>query len=375
MKTPKPIKMSSGNYYVRMRLNGESISVVAPTAKEATRKAEQIKAEQRNGKRIADTDKTLGMLIDSYIEKYEPTLSPSTIRGYTGVRKHRFQSYMNKRPKDIDFQAMINAEIKAGLSVKTVKNGWGAVTAALTDVGTPIPKVKFPLDEKADDDDTDLNFLEPEEIPLFLKAAEGDLCEVELLLELHSLRLSEVLKVVKNKQYDLKTNEIIVHGAIVRGTESYVEKKANKSRAGRRRIPIMIPRLAELLKGNPEVHSSSAILSHCHKVCKEAGVRDVTNHGLRHTFASLAYSLNFSEELIMLWGGWDDPGTMHKIYIHLTQREKTKSGNAMRDFYTPKTKKDIARQAEAELKEWLRKYSDVKELLKCYKAVEETFSR
>lgn len=370
MKTPKPVKMSSGNYYVRLRLGGEEIGITAATAKEATRQAELIKAEHRSGKRVSTSDKTLGDLIDAYITKYEPDLSPSTIRGYSSIRKNRFQSSMLKRPKDIDFQKMINDELAHGKSVKTVKNGWGAVTTAMSDAGIPIPPVKFPAEAK----DDSLNYLEPEEIPLFLAAAEGDPCEVELLLELHSLRQSEVMKVVKNKQYDLKVGEIIVSGSIVPDKNNqHVEKKANKSKAGRRRIPIMIPRLADLLHGEVQLHASETVLAHCHRVCQKAGIRDVTSHGLRHTFASLAYSLGFSEQLIMLWGGWDDPGTMHKIYIHLTQREKSKAQNDMKSFYAPKTPAQIEAQATEELLAWSEKYGSIEKFKEIVAAINAAF--
>ena len=370
MKVPKPIKVSSGNYYIRLRLGGEEIGITASTAKEATRKAELIKSEHRNGKRAASSDKSLGELIDAYIKKYEPDLSPSTIRGYSSIRKNRFVADMKKRPKDINFQAMINNELAQGKSVKTVKNGWGAVTTAMSDAGIPVPSVKFPAEAK----DDDLNFLEPEEIPLFLAAAEGDSCEVELLLELHSLRQSEVLKVVKNKQYDLKTGEIIVSGSIVPDKNNdMVEKNTNKSKAGRRRIPIMIPRLADLLHGEVQLHASETVLAHCHRVCQKAGIRDVTSHGLRHTFASLAYSLGFSEQLIMLWGGWDDPGTMHRIYIHLTQREKSKAQNEMKAFYAPKTAAQLEAQAAEELKAWAEKYGSMEKFKEIVAAINAAF--
>ena len=51
MKIPEPIKVSSGNYYIRMRLNGVNINVTAATATECRNKARLIKAEYKAGKR------------------------------------------------------------------------------------------------------------------------------------------------------------------------------------------------------------------------------------------------------------------------------------------------------------------------------------
>lgn len=364
MKVPDPRKLPSGNWFIRLRLGGESIPITDPNKNKCITRAEHIKAEYRDGKRIVtdSSDKTLGQLIDDYIDKYEPDLSPATIRGYSSIRKNRFQNEMSKRPKDINFQKMVNKELEK-VSIKTVKNGWGAVTAALLDAKIPLPGVKFPAEDDPDGEGR-MKFLEPDDIPLFLAAAEGDLCEVELLLELHSLRASEAVKVIKDRQYDLKNGLIFVRGAVVPDKNNQrVEKKAGKSRAARRRIPIMIPRLAQLLKKyeekgeGPGTHAPSTVLRHCYSVCEKAGINAVSNHDLRRTFASLAYSLGFSEEMIMEWGGWDDPGTMHKIYIYLTKREREKADNDMKSFYAPKTQSALEETAMKELMAWCEKYA------------------
>lgn len=49
----------------------------------------------------------------------------------------------------------------------------------------------------------EMAYLEPEEIPLFLSAVEGDSAELELLA-LHGLRRSEILAVIWNDQIDLE---------------------------------------------------------------------------------------------------------------------------------------------------------------------------
>lgn len=339
MKIPEPRKLKSGSYFIQLRLDGVSVPVTASSAKECKRQAELIKAEHRAGKRkIVATDATLGELIDRYIEKYEAVLSPATIRGYSSARKNRFQKHMAMRVRDIkDWQSMINDELKIK-SEKTVKNGWGAVTAALGDAKIPIPEVKLPVVPESD-----LAFLEPEEIPLFLEAARGDPCEIEMLLELHGLRESEAMHVVRNNQIDIKHNVINVRGAFVPNKEhKFVEKKTNKTKDSTRPVTIMIPRLVELVKeydGKPlPVNSASAILSHVHKTCKKAGVTDCTNHDLRRTCASLGYSLDISERVMMDMCGWDDPQTMHKIYVKLAARDKKKARNAMTDFYSGKVK-------------------------------------
>ena len=373
MKVPEPRKLKSGNYFVQLRLGGESIPVTAPTAKECKRQAGLIKAEYQAGKRkTKKTDLTLGQIIDNYIAKYETVLSPSTIRGYSSIRKNRFKAYMNIPYSEIkDWQAVINDELEI-VGEKTVKNGWGVVTPALEDIGLDIPEVKL-----AKVPDNELPFLEPEEIPLFLAAARDDSAEIEMLLELHGLRESETMYVVRHDLIDLQHNVINVRGAMVPNKEhKYVDKKTNKTASSTRVVPIMIPRLAELVQyhkdsGMPiRTHSASTLLSHVHKTCLRAGVTDVPNHGLRRTFASLGYSLQIPERNLMELGGWDDPGTMHKIYIKLAARDKERAKNAMADFYRPKNAEDLYREALDKLSEFRETYADIEGLKPVFDAIE-----
>lgn len=122
----------------------------------------------------------------------------------------------------------------------------------------------------------------------------------------------------------------------------------------------MVPRLSALVKelkdaGKPyPVHSSPVVLRHIHDICKKAGITDVTNHGLRHTFACLGYSLGISERALMELGGWDDPTTMHKIYIRVAQRDKDKARNKMAEFYSEAAEPDPVQLRQEAVKDLLR---------------------
>ena len=117
MKIPEPIKVSSGNYYIRMRLNGANINVTAETATECRNKARLIKAEYKAGKREINLgkrnaeDMTLQQALKEYINKNNDVLSPSTVRGYTFYADNRFPGYRDKRLADINWQRMINDEL------------------------------------------------------------------------------------------------------------------------------------------------------------------------------------------------------------------------------------------------------------------------
>lgn len=371
MKVPEPRQLPSGNWHIQLRLGGQSVSVTEPTRAACVKTAQLIKAEHAAGKRqIRRSERTVGELIDDYIEKYKDVLSPSTVRNYKGIRKNRFPGVMDLLPGAVrDWQKVINAELK-GSSEHTVMNGWGLVSAALKDAKLQVPDVKL-----AQIPERELSYLEPEEIPLFVAAARGDPCEMEMLLELHGLRASEAQQVAQHDQIDLRREVIEVRGAIVRGPDGFAEKKTNKSKAGTRSVPILIPRIIELTaerrsRGDPPPkHGPTMVLDHVHKTCAKAGVTDVTNHGLRRSLATLAFSAGVSEHVLMSWGGWKDAATMHRIYIKCAARDKASAERSLKGFFVQPSEAERFLTALADLDAMWEQYGDIDELRAVFEEV------
>ena len=109
MKVPTPEKMSSGNWFIRLRLGGENINITAPTKTECIRQAQLVKAEYKAGKReTRQAFPTLGEAIDAFVDSRRNTLSPSSIRTYKGMRKNRLQDIMGKPLDQIkDWQILL----------------------------------------------------------------------------------------------------------------------------------------------------------------------------------------------------------------------------------------------------------------------------
>lgn len=94
MKVPEPRKLSSGKWFIQLRLGGESIPVSDYSKKECIKQAQLIKAGYLAGKRQKATEQepeapTLQQAVDNYIAKRANTLSPSTIRGYRIIQRRR----------------------------------------------------------------------------------------------------------------------------------------------------------------------------------------------------------------------------------------------------------------------------------------------
>ena len=343
MKVPTPRQLPSGNWFIRLRLGGESIPITTASRSECVRTAQIYKAEYLAGRDVQKkklppaADLTLRELLTAYIEKYRPVWSPVTVRGYCTIRENRFTGVMDTKLRDIrDWQHVINEEIKV-CGPKSVKNAWSLVHAALADAKQPTPEVTLPKIASQS-----RPFLTAEEIRRFVAAAHGSKYEIPLLLGLHGLRRSEIAAVTWDR-VDLKKGVIRVEGAVVPDEHSrYVYKQTNKNEASRRPVPIMIPELLDALKAVPKAERSGPVVK-CHigtiykaanAICEKEGLPLVGAHGLRHSFASLGHYVGVPEAEMQILGGWKDAGTMRKIYQHIEDEGLLRAQNAMAKFFT-----------------------------------------
>ena len=332
MYIPTPQKLTDGRYRIQLRLGGKSITVTGETAADCRREATAIKSEHLTGRVVQKKcTLTLTSAIDNYIAA-RPKLSPSTVRGYKSIQKNIFINAMPKLMDEIEWQSCIDADEH---KPKTIRNAWGFIASVYKDNGMPVPNVRLPALESRE-----RPFLQPEQVPTFLKAISGSECELAALLGLHSLRRSEILDVTRS-DVDLKAGVIHVRGsAVVNEDNIVVHKTTNKNLSSRRDVPIMIPRLAELVKdfqGKPKDYlitcHPNSIWREVNSICKKNNLPEIGCHGLRHSFVSLAYHLHWSELATMKIAGYSDYNTMRKIYTHLSEIDKKQDILAMKDFF------------------------------------------
>lgn len=330
VKVPEPRQLPSGNWTIQLR--AEKISVTESTPEKCKAKAAALRAgfaeKAKNAPRVS-----VGACIDKYLAANSNVLSPSTIRCYKGYRKQRFKTIMDKDINAVDWQQAVNEECAKGLSPKTIINAWHLVTVSLRSAGVAVPRVNLPQRIK-----NERPWLDFEQIQLFLDKLKGNKYEVPALLALHSLRRSELLD-LQLSDIDLDKNIIHVSGAMVRGENGFVHKAQNKNRSSQRDIPIMMPRLKELLQQLPEdtgylvTSQPNKLYDRINTVCRQAGVPEVGVHGLRHSAISLAYHLDWSIMTTMQIGGYSDYQTVTNIYTHLAQADKNDDIKKMEAFY------------------------------------------
>lgn len=333
IKVPTPKKLPSGSWNIVLRAEGQSVT--EPTEALCLARARAIRAgflEQK--KEAAARGLTLREAIDAYLSEYGKQMSPSTIRGYEAIKKKRFPGKIDEPLKDTaGWQAEID-EARKTYAPKTIHGAWGLVKTVMRENEVPVPKVKLPQLKKRS-----LPWLSHSQVLVFVDAIRGKPFETAALFALHSLRLSEIYAITWD-DIDLDAQRITVSGARVRDKNNkWVLKEDNKNSGSFRTIRIMIPSLLDRLlelkaSGDPPVSGSQgAFTENINRVCKNAGLPKCGAHGLRRSFASLAYHLGMTERETMEIGGWEDPSVMHDIYIQIAHEDRLNAENKMGEFY------------------------------------------
>lgn len=329
IKVPPP-RRRGDTWANQVTVDGERQYVSASSEEEYYAKARAAKSKLIEIKK-SRPKLTLGTAIDNYIKDNDAVLSPSTINSYKSYRKTRFQKYMGMDVAAIPYQKMINEESK-DLKPKTVHNAWRLVTASLHFANEEVPEVNLPRKARAD-----RPWLDYEQIQTFTLALRGKPYELGALLALNGLRRSELLH-LSAEDVDLTAGIIHVRGASVVGLNNKLtDKETNKNKTSARDVHIVIPRLNELIRGKNGrliTTNPTTLYGLINGLCKKHGLPEVGVHGLRHSFASLAYHLNWSEATTMREGGWANTDTVHRVYTHLANKDANKDIENMKQFYS-----------------------------------------
>lgn len=345
VKVPAPRVLPSGTFFNQVTVNGKRVPISAATEQEYYAKARAAKTGLIEAKKAAPKI-TLGTAIDNYIESNSNVLSPSTIKAYKSYRKYRFQSVIDKDIATVqNWQKVVNDEAKENISPKTLANAWRLITASMKAQNIAVPEVSLPKAAKAQ-----RPWLDYEQIKDFLKAVKGADCELAALLALHGLRRSELLAITADK-VDTKKGLMEISGAMVFNQDGeLIEKATNKNQTSQRIVHIVMPRLSELIEGREgrlvTTHPNT-LRSQINAVCKSAGLPLVGFHGLRHSFASLAYHLGWSEMTTMKEGGWSNTQTVHNIYTHLATQDQNADIAKMKAFFAEEPAKIANENANA----------------------------
>lgn len=349
MAIPTPRKLPSGSWFVRVTVDGKTYPITRPTKKECINEAMALKSgAKKPTEKTEQKNITLEEAMTAYIKQRDGFISPSTIEGYEKFKRNTFQSMLKKNiftVTDAQWQDAIKAERSKGHSPKYIKNAWMFAAASIAESGAKRPEVTLYAPES-----NERAYLTHEEIDKFVEAVKGKPVEIPALLCLSSLRRSEMLA-LDWKNVDLKNKVLYVKGATVRGKDGLVDKPQNKSKKSRRAVPIIPPLMEALLAvddktGRVVKMGADTALKQVKKVCKDTGITVVDLHGLRHSFASLAYHLEIPEMIAAEIGGWEDLGTMHNIYTHIAKSDIAKRSQDLQNYFTKKNCNENCNESE-----------------------------
>lgn len=335
MKAPKARKLPSGQWFCRVRVDGQDVGITRPTEKEAIAEAMAIKAGMQQAAKPENI--TLTKAIDKYILDRDGILSPATIRGYRIIQENRLEQLMDQPIAKLSFsviQASVNQEAKK-YSPKTVRNSYGLLTAVLSEYRPELDLSKIKLPMKVE---PEKQIYSPEELRKYLDQIRGSDIELPVLLAVWlGLRRSEIIG-LRWDDVDYKRGTISIREALVQDENNEYKAKGTKTVKSNRTLPcpdyIMDLIRKQEAKGERIVSTSPQTLrNRMVKAAEGAGVPFIGLHALRHQNASIMLSLNIPDKYAMERGGWSSNKTMKSIYQHTMDDGKQQAAKAIDKYF------------------------------------------
>ena len=334
MKVPKVRRLPSGAWTCQLRIDGKSISITDPDPDVVLAKAYAYKSGVLDARRTPDNI-TVGQALERYLDARQNVCSPATMRGYRGMQDNRFKHLQTLRLGALSkgvLQREINAEA-ALVSPKTLQNAYSLFSSAMREAGYEPPGITLKQVPPSDP-----LFLEPDQIKILMAAVVGSRDEVPILLALLSCRRSEIYG-LDWADVDMDKRQIKIKQAVVLDENNQpVTKDMPKNSTSARIIPIIdqlytalereTGRRGRVVTGNP-----NNLYDRVNTICRRAGLPEVGVHGLRHSFASLAYHLRIPEKIAMQLGGWSNDQVMKRIYTHLAQQDINNAAESLINFF------------------------------------------
>lgn len=323
------------------------LSFTAPTKKEAEYQALQWQLHYREVSRDSSC-MTLNEAIQKYIESKDGILSPSTIRGYEGIRKSNLQSLMDMKLNRLTpqlIQRAINEEAKPYIdekgkckvrAPKTIRNIHGLLSAVLAEY-YPSLTLHTTLPQK---EIKEQKILEPDQIATLLNAVTGDVMELPVLMGVWlCMRESEITALTWDcVDFDRKT--ITVKKALVRDKDDHWVEKTTKTTNSTRTINVSdyIMNKLETAKAQSADDrvvplTGTGLYRRFKTILRKNGLPDIRFHDLRHTAASVMLTLNIPNKYAQVRGGWATDHTMKTVYQHTMASTRNAVDDAIDAYY------------------------------------------
>lgn len=270
----------------------------------------------------------LSAAFEGYFELKRSVLSPSTLRGYEGIKKNYIDPHnigrlpVNKLNNQI-IQAWVSW-IAAQHSPKTTRNAYGLLTAVL-DVYAPEMRLAITLPQKEKKAVRCPNESEIQAVLNEIRAANDRKIEIAVLLGAFvPARRSEIAALT---YADIEGNVININKAMVHSANNEWITKATKTTDSTRSVEVPAFVTDLIGTGNPAERivplTPDYITNKFHDYVMASGVKPFRFHDLRHYGASILLTI-MSSRYVQDRGGWSSPYTMNRVYNNIIDLEKAR---------------------------------------------------
>lgn len=338
---PKVTKLPSGSYRVQVYIGKDSNgkrkykSFTGADPKKVSMAALEFQIHHKDVTRDS-AQMTVGEAMEQYLASKSNVLSPSTIRAYESIRKHRLKGLINRRLcalNNLIIQQAVNEEAEK-LSPKTVRNVFGFLSAVLNEYYSEL-HLKIALPQKKKFEGT---ILTGSQIAALIQAIQGDEAEIAILCALWlGMRRSEIVG-LKWDCVDFKSGAITIRQSRVYDKNGNLVEKGTKTYSSYRTISApsyIMERLKTVPRENEFVVTMSPdnIRKHLQRILLSIGLPRIRLHDLRHSNASVMLSLNVPDKYAMERGGWASNQTMKKIYQHTIDEQKREVDDSINRYF------------------------------------------
>lgn len=331
MVVPKAKRQPSGNWFIRLRLGGESIPITAGTEKECIRQATKIKAAYIAGQRQhGNAGMTLNEAYSEYINSKRAVLSPSTIAGYKRLQDHSFQNIMAlplQKLTQSRIQNEVSSMVENGKSPKSIANAVGLLSAVLK---MHYPEFRFHVTLPPREH---IERIEPKEsdIKAIFEAVRGKSVELPTLLAMWmGLRMSEILGLTWD----------CIDGNTMHIKQARVDEgvKGTKTYNSDRYIHIP-PYIKQLIDQRPRTNeyiipiTRRAIYDSFQQYTKRAGIQHYRFHDLRHLNTTVQLLLGIDNKTIIKRNGWSTDAMIKAVYGHTSEERIDLATEVIDDYF------------------------------------------
>ena len=328
MATAKKLPSGSWRVQVYKTVNGHLIKKSFTATDKRTAERLAIEWQTEVNEILTDTNITLEIAIDRYLQLKSNRLKPSTKVAYEKYRGLYFQGLMSKKIdkiQKIDIDNEVNIML-ARLSSKTVHSATAFVKSVIKYFTKRDLDIEMPQIEKRIYNTPDESHLNA----IINAAKDTDMEIVILLASWLGLRHSEISGLKWESVYD---DYIVIENAIVKKTEGST-KTASTTRK------VLLPKyIKEVLDKLPKKNEYVVTMSYATigkrflELLKNNNIPHCRLHDLRHANASLMVKV-MPDKYAKERGGWETDSMLQKVYQQTFSEDHKNYSEQFDEFFT-----------------------------------------